>query len=241
MTTIIAELSTNHGGDIELACDMVRAAADAGCTYAKVQSYSLAKLNPRDAQADWLRQSHLDREDHERLIVACQDAGIRFLSTPFDAESLKMLRALGLHAFKVASSESGHTWWTPEPVEHWFVSWPWGNAGRLPPAPFVGGMEWHVEFSQLTAIPLYPTPLEAVGRATLLDGWSDHTVGLAACQWAIAHGARVIEAHMALPDRGRRNTWDKLPAELRQLRTFADEISTMTTGVATRFRERWTA
>src|SRR5687768_11729747 len=93
---LIAELSTNHGGDVDLACDMVRQAAEAGADYAKIQSYSLGKLNPADPQKDWLTQAHLDEAAHVRIIQACKDAGIRFLSTPFDADSLAMLRRLGL-------------------------------------------------------------------------------------------------------------------------------------------------
>jgi sialic acid synthase SpsE len=215
---------------------MVRAAAAAGCDYAKVQSFSLARLNPADNQAEWLRQAHLDREDHERVMAACQEAGIAFLSTPFDADSLQMLRELGQTTFKIASSESGNNWWMPAEtgrrlIERWLISYPWGDAPLI-----TGSAHW---MTRLTAIPLYPCPLEAVGRAPMLDGYSDHTVGLTACQWAIANGVKVVEAHMALPDRGRRNTWDKLPEQMRQLREFSDEVLTMTSGVATRFRKRW--
>jgi sialic acid synthase SpsE len=229
---LIAELSTNHGGDVALACDMVRAAAEAGCDYAKIQSYSLGALNPRDPQADWLRQAHLDREDTARVLAACQEAGIQFLSTPFDAASLTMLRELGQTTFKIASSESGNRWWLPAYGETWFVSWPWGRGG--PCMPPTNG-------ARLTAIPLYPTPPECVGQAQLLEGWSDHTVGLAACQWAIARGVQVLEAHLCLPGRGRECEWDKSRADFKELRAFANDVATMTTGVATRFRERWTA
>jgi len=227
-TTIIAELATGHGGDVGLAADMIRAAAEAGCDYAKVQTYDLARLNPLDPQADWLRQSHLDRSAHETLIQVAQDAGIPFLSTPFDAGSLTMLRALGLRTFKMASSESVAGWWGRQKGEHWIVSYPWGL--RPPDTPQV--------ITALTAIPLYPTPFEAVGRATLLDGWSDHTEGLAACQWALAQGMRVLEAHLTIPG-SRCTPWDKTPAQFRALRTFADAVETMRSGVSTQFRARW--
>lgn len=238
MTTIIAELSTNHGGDVSLAEDMIRAAADAGCDYAKIQTYSLARLNPADPQREWLTTAHLDNAAHERLIKVAEDAGVAFLSTPFDADSLAMLRELGLKTFKIASSESGNGWWYPNSGEYWFVSWPWGIGAPVMVESALGPAHGHIA---LTAIPLYPTPLEAVGRAKLLDGWSDHTVGLAACQWAIAHGAQVIEAHLKLPGRGRECAWDKEPRQFRELRDFADAVSTMTTGVSTTFRRRWSA
>jgi N,N'-diacetyllegionaminate synthase len=228
---LIAELSTNHGGDVDLACEMVRQAAEAGATYAKIQTYSLERLNPTDPQADWLRQAHLDEAAHVRIFQACKDAGIQPLSTPFDVDSLKMLRRLGLKTFKIASSESAAEWWGRQKGERWLVSYPWGLKPADTPQCIVA----------LTAIPLYPTPLEAVGRAALLQGWSDHTCGLAACQWAIANGAKALEVHMKLSGRGRECSWDKTPAELRVLRDFADDCETLRSGVATRFRERWQA
>ena len=230
--TIVAELATTHGGDLDIAKDLISAAADAGADFAKVQSYSLSKLNPRDPQRDWLRQAHLDKVAHARLMDYASGKGLRFLSTPFDSESLQMLRDLGLKTFKIASSESGHTWWQPQPGETWYVSFPWGNREPKFPHKHIG----------LTAIPLYPTPLEAVGKATLLEGWSDHGVGLDACLWALGRGIEVLEAHLTLGNgRGRQMPFDKTPAQMARLREFADNMGTLTTGVATHFRERWSA
>lgn len=231
--TLIAELSTNHGGDVSLALEMVRAGAEAGADYVKIQTYDVTKLAPNDPQEAWLRQSWLSREAHEQIQKECQAAGVGFLSTPFDVGSLAMLRReLGLMSFKIASSESGADWWDPRTGERWFVSHPWGE---------VGASRYLTDKAcvNLTAIPLYPTPLEAVGRATLLEGWSDHTVGLDACRWALARGVSVLEVHMALPDKGRRQSWDKLPHEVAELRRYADAVQTITSGVSTVFRERW--
>lgn len=231
-TTIIAELATAHGGDLDIAADLIRAAADAGAEYAKVQTYSLEKLNPADPQYAWLTQAHLDQRAHEKLLTVCQQVGIQFLSTPFDAESLQLLRDLGLTTFKIASSESGNKWWHAQHNEHWMVSYPWGKDA---PDPFIW---WH---QRLTAIPLYPTPLECVGQATLLDGWSDHTEGLSACQWALAQGVQLVEVHLCLEHKSRVTKFDKTPEDIRTLRKFADDCATMRSGVATRFRERWSA
>ena len=235
MIELIAEAATGHGGDLDIAADMVRAAADSGADWVKFQTYDLAKLNPSDPQKDWLTQAHLDKSDHEFLIRLCEQVGIKFLSTPFDAGSLQMLRDLGLSAFKIASTESGKGWWGKRDGERWFVSFPWGRGGD----PIWGGTPGT---TQLTAIPLYPTPLEVVGHATLLEGYSCHAEGIAVCQWALARGATVIEAHLALgKGRGRQTTFDKLPHEFRQVRDFADACETMRSGVSTTFRRRWSA
>jgi sialic acid synthase SpsE len=240
---IVAELATNHGGDVELASRMIRAAAEAGADWVKLQSYSLESINPADPQAEWLRQAHLDREDHEALMAVAKEAGIQFLSTTFDAPSLQMLRELGLKTFKIASSESGNSWWNPQAIaEQWIVSYPWGDAEKARPS----GNTFHGisipaddrRCQRLTAIPLYPTPLEAVGRAALLDGWSDHCVGIDACLWAIAQGVKVLEVHVTNGE-GRVCPWDKTMAQVRQLRSFAESCETMKSGVAQTFRDRW--
>jgi N,N'-diacetyllegionaminate synthase len=209
---------------------MISAAADAGCDYAKTQAYSMTHMNPRDPQFAWMNQAALMRADHGRLMAHAEKRGIKYLSTPFDADSLRMLRALGLREFKIASSESANDWWGRQKGEHWFVSFPWGQK----PADTAKCI------TALTAIPLYPTPLEAAGRAILLDGWSDHCVGIEACLWAIAQGAQVVEAHLSIGDsRGRLCSWDKSPLQFARLREFADSVATMRTGVSQVFRERW--
>jgi N,N'-diacetyllegionaminate synthase len=233
---IVAELATAHGGNVDLAEDMIRAAADAGADYAKLQTYDLAKLNPNDPQAAWLIQSHLDKAAHERLIAVGLKVGIEVFSTPFDAGSLELLRSLGLKRFKIASSESGGHWWTPLGDETWIVSWPWGKTGVLED---LFDLHSRDKYVAMTAIPLYPTPLECVARAELLDGYSCHAEGITACVFALAHGVRVIEAHMCLPGRSRVTKFDKTPENIREIRDFADKIATIRSGVSTQFMERW--
>lgn len=228
--TLIAELATSHGGDLELAERMIRAAAEVGCDFVKTQAYEAKSINLHDPQREWLTRSVLSRSDHVRLRAVCREVGIEYLSTPFDIASLMMLREIGQGAFKIASSESGNRWWVPQMAETWFVSHPWGTKT-------IDCRIW--EGYHLTAIPLYPTPLEAVGRATLLDGWSDHCVGLAACFWAIAQGVQVLEAHLCFATGGRRMAWDKLPSDFATLRRFAEDCETMRGGVGQQFRERW--
>lgn len=228
---LIAELSTNHGGDVDLACDMVSAAADSGAHTVKIQSYTLSKLNPLDPQADWLRQAHLDQAAHERIMKACAAARVQFLSTAFDRDALLMLLELGQYRIKVASNQP--VWNTEaDALVYFYKSWAWGRK----PGSWLGHVEKH-----LTAIPLYPTPIEAVIAAPLLDGWSDHMIGTDVCKHMISKGASVIEAHFCLPDRGRRCAWDKTPAKFREMRNWADAVETMTTGVSQTFRDRWRA
>jgi len=214
---------------------MVAAAADSGAHTVKFQHFTLSKLNRADPQREWLEQSHLDERATERLMKACQREGVQFLSTPFDSDAWLMLNRLGCHRFKVAS-----TGVVPSGCIGYSIikSWPSGRTDRVSALAKMGrlGVEAH-----LTAIPLYPTPLEAISAVPLLDGWSDHTIGIAACQHMLSKGARIIEAHFCLPGKSRQMIFDKTPQEFRQIRDWSDTVQTMSTGVATHFRERWRA
>jgi sialic acid synthase SpsE len=172
------------------------------------------------------------------LIKVCEQYKVNFLSTPFDADSLQMLRDLGVKRFKIASSEADRNWWRYHGKDgcRFLVSWPWGEKGMSKPEERENGTDAH-----LTAIPLYPTPLECVAQATILDGWSDHTEGLSACYRALALGAKILEVHVCMRGRSREMPFDKSCGALRLLRDVMDDCETMRTGVAQRFRERWSA
>ncbi len=232
MIELIAEMATSHGGDLELAEDMIMEAAAAGAHTVKFQSYTVESLNPHDSQADWLRKSVLTEDAHKRLIEVCRRLKVQFLSTAFDRQSLLMLLKLNQGRIKVASTQ--RVWNVSDAALVMFIkSWPWGMRRNPPNARPV--------LAELTAIPLYPTPLEAVWMAPLLDGWSDHTIGTAACKHMISKGASIIEAHFCLPGKSRQMPWDKTPEQFREIRDWAETVETLTTGISQQFRERWSA
>ena len=226
MTELCCELATGHGGDVALAARMIQACAEAGAHTVKVQAYSLDAINPADPQAEWLRTAWLSPEALRALKCVAEAHDVQFLVTPFDAEALQMLRSLGLTRFKIASSQCHEDWW--HGGEQWVVSWPWGNRGDTSYAHWI----------DVTAIPLYPTPLEAIGRATVLDGWSDHGIGLTACQRALVLGVRYLEVHVTI-EGARQMPFDKTMDEVRTLRRMIDDLETITSGVSQQFRERW--
>lgn len=220
---LVAELATAHHGDVGLAKAMIAQAAEAGADYVKIQSYSLDALNPADPQAQWLRESWLDEDAHVHLQLVAEHHKVTLMSTPFDRAALDMLRKCKIDV-KIASSASGASWWSFADV----VSYPWGRKGDRD------------AFYALTAIPLYPTPLECVGQVPLLDGWSDHCIGIDACLYAIARGAKMIEVHFTI-EGARHMAFDKTAKDIVLLRSFAESVATMTTGVSRVFRDRWTA
>ena len=227
-TKLCAELGTAHHGDWVTALNMIRAAAEAGCDAVKWQHYGA--VNPSDPQASWLEASRLSLSNQALLRDDCRQRGMEAWATPFDAQCLSELVTLGVDRIKIASTQAHEPWWWKHdgPL---MVSAPWGSwrdSGTRP-------MTWI-----LTAIPLYPTPLEAVSQASLRDGWSDHVVGLSACYKAIVEGTQWIEAHLKLPGVTTRDRdWEKTPEDFRQLRQFAEDCETMRTGISQVFRDRW--
>ena len=117
---IIAEAGVNHNGNLDLALQLVDAAAAAGVDAVKFQTfkatslvskfapkaeYQKAATNKNESQLEMIRRLELSDSDHEALLQHCQARGIMFLSTPFDLESMEFLLKLGIPMFKVGSGE----------------------------------------------------------------------------------------------------------------------------------------
>ena len=120
---IIAEAGVNHNGDLEMARELVRVAAEAGADYVKFQTFSADKLvtktakqaayqkknlqsGENDSQYGMLKKLELSRKDHEVLVKTCAYYGINFLSTAFDNENLVYLaKDLDLDYIKIPSGE----------------------------------------------------------------------------------------------------------------------------------------
>lgn len=119
-TYIIAEAGVNHNGRLDCALQLVEAAANAGADAIKFQTFRTELLvtptaqkadyqkNPEEnhTQASMLKALELQNEDYPKLLQACQQCNIDFLSTPFDIPSLQLLlHSLQLNTIKIGSGE----------------------------------------------------------------------------------------------------------------------------------------
>jgi N-acetylneuraminate synthase len=117
---IIAEAGVNHNGSLDLARRLVDVAAETGADAVKFQTFKAELLATADAakaayqvantkeagsQIEMLRGLELTRDNHHALVAHCEERGIRFMSTAFDAGSLAFLGALGMPAIKIASGD----------------------------------------------------------------------------------------------------------------------------------------
>ncbi len=116
---IVAEIGSSHGADLGRARELIAAAKESGAHCAKFQ-YVIADeiIHPKTglvplpggdiALFDAFRRLERPPSFYEKLIEACQEAGIDFLCSPFGLESASRLMGMGVKALKIASPELNH-------------------------------------------------------------------------------------------------------------------------------------
>lgn len=120
-TFVVAEAGVNHDGSLDQARRLVDVAAEAGADAVKFQTFRAEDLvttgapkteyqqettGREQSQQAMLRDLEVGPDEHEALRAHCREAGIMFLSSPFDVESARFLvDQLGLDTLKVPSGE----------------------------------------------------------------------------------------------------------------------------------------
>jgi N-acetylneuraminate synthase len=121
-TFIIAEAGVNHNGSLELARELVHAAAQSGADAVKFQTFQAEKLALKSApragyqqantrssasQFEMLKTLELPEEVHIELKALCDKHGVEFMSSPFDPDSVDFLaRTVGVKRLKIPSGET---------------------------------------------------------------------------------------------------------------------------------------
>lgn len=226
-TVIIAEAGVNHNGSMELARRMVLAAADAGVDYLKFQTFRTENIVcPDAAQAQYqqrntgvsesqfamLKRLELSYADFLTIRSWCDDAGIRFLSTPFDLESIDFLAGLGMDFMKIPSGEITNLPYLRRiaalrvPVVMSTGMCTMKEIDDALGVLYAGGLTPE-KVTLLHCNTEYPTPYPDVNLRAMLTlrlrfatrvGYSDHTPGIEVPVAAVALGASVIEKHFTL-------------------------------------------
>ena len=116
---IIAEAGVNHNGNISIAKKLINVAKDGGADYIKFQTFKtenvVCKNTPlveyqrsktkSNSQYKLLKKLELSEKNFKTIIKYCKKKKIKFLSTPFDLESLDFLIKSGIKTIKIASGE----------------------------------------------------------------------------------------------------------------------------------------
>ena len=115
---VIAEAGVNHEGSMDIARRLIDEAALGGADAIKFQTYKAGDLASKHSPAYWdtskeptpsqyeLFKKHDSfwKGEFENLKKHCDQAGIAFMSTPFDVESAKFLNDM-MDVFKISSSD----------------------------------------------------------------------------------------------------------------------------------------
>ncbi|NOQ25967.1 MAG: pseudaminic acid synthase [Bacteroidales bacterium] len=117
---IIAELSANHGHDIEIAKNTIRAAKRAGADAIKLQTYTADTITLNCKKDDFLikgtiwdgkslhelyNEAYLPWEWHKELFDTAKEEDLVCFSSPFDKTAVDFLEKLNAPAYKIASFE----------------------------------------------------------------------------------------------------------------------------------------
>lgn len=222
---IIAEIGVNHNGSMDLARELIVAAAEAGADAAKFQTffadelvtptarkaeYQIANTGEAGSQHAMLRALEMTEAQYHELAAACHDAGIEFMSTPFSENAADLLERVGVGSFKISSGDLTHLPMLAHiarkgrPI---ILSTGMGDLAEIEAALAVIEANGAPEVSILHCVSNYPaaasdcnlaamdTIARAFGRRT---GWSDHSEGAAISLAAVARGAQIIEKHITL-------------------------------------------
>ena len=203
---IIAEIASSHNGNIEIAKEMVRAAAETGVDIVKFQSWQSKNVNDTDPDKARYASLELSDEAHYILKAECEKYGVEFATTCYDASRIPFLQGLGLKSIKIASTDLKHTKFLKnirESFEEVIVS-----TGMSEKDEMLSALEILKagKYTIMHCVSVYPCPLEKANMQKLLwlkgvadsVGYSDHTEGIEAAVFAMGMGVDYIEKHFTL-------------------------------------------
>lgn len=224
---VIAEVSGNHGGSLDTAKKLVRAAKAAGASAVKFQTYDPGKITldvdnddftVSDNSSPWFGRTLYDIYSEgmtplswfPELFELASSLGLIAFSSPFDEDSVDFLEHLRCPIYKVASFEITHIpllekiGSTKKPV---IVSTGMASMDEISEALESLRKSGSGEIALLKCTSAYPAPLWDGNLRALKTlyksfncpvGLSDHTLDETAALVSVGLGAHIFEKHLML-------------------------------------------
>jgi pseudaminic acid synthase len=225
-TFIIAELSANHGQNLEHALATVRAAKACGADAIKIQTYT-ADTMTLDCDNEYFQinqgtiwdgttlyklyqQAYTPWEWHQTIKDEAHKEGLIFFSTPFDNSAVDFLETLQVPLYKIASFEITDIpliEYTASKGKPMIISTGIATLADIEAAVDACRRAGNHDITLLKCTSSYPAPVAEANLLTIPNlaetfnvkaGLSDHTLGHAVAIAAVALGARVIEKHFII-------------------------------------------
>lgn len=246
---IIAEAGVNHNGSLDMAKKLVDTAKECGADIVKFQTakldslvsksahmadYQKKNIGVEESQKDMLSKLLLSFEDFVELADYCKEVGIKFLSTPFDIESIQFLDDMQ-DIWKVPSGEITNYPYLIEigkTKKNVILSTGMAEMDEIQAAIDVLKEHGTEDITILHCTTEYPAPIKDVNLNVMQTmrnafgcpvGYSDHTQGIEVDLAAVALGATVIEKHFTL-DRNLPGPDHKASLEPDELKAMVDGI-----------------
>ncbi len=226
---VVAEISGNHGGKLERALAIVRAAKRAGADAVKLQTYTADTITLRSSRDDfllpdsspWVVETSLHQlyakaytpwEWHAQLFEEAKRQDIIIFSSAFDESAVDLLEQLQVPAYKIASPEITHiplirrVARTGKPV---ILSTGISELADVELAVETLRNEGARQIMLLKCTTAYPAPPseanlrtipDIIKRFGVLSGLSDHSLGSVNAITAVVLGGSLIEKHFTLDD-----------------------------------------
>ena len=215
---VIAEVGINHGGELSVAKDMVRLAAQAGCEMIKHQTHIIEDEMTEEAKSifppnadvsiwEVMQRCALSLDEEAELKRYSESLGMIWISTPFSRAAADFLEELDVPAYKIGSGEADNL----PLIRH--------IARKGKPVILSTGMQTinsirasvdildqaGIDYALLECTNLYPSPPEIVSLRGVTElrqafpkavvGFSDHSIGPEMALASVALGACILERH----------------------------------------------
>ncbi|WP_047284516.1 MULTISPECIES: pseudaminic acid synthase [Pseudomonas] len=224
---IIAEMSGNHNQSLDVALQIVEAAARAGAHALKLQTYTADTMTLdldqgeffiKDPDSLWAgsslyqlyQQAHTPWEWHQPIFARAKALGMLAFSTPFDESAVDFLESLDVPAYKIASFENTdlplirRVAATGKPL---IISTGMASIAELDESVRAARQAGCRDLVLLKCTSTYPASPINSNLLTIPHlrelfgcevGLSDHSMGVGVSVAAVALGATVIEKHFTL-------------------------------------------
>lgn len=253
-TFIVAELSANHNGSLDLAVKTIEAAARAGADAVKLQTYRADTITLNSDNENFIikggslwdgltyyqlyDKAYTPWQWHKILKETADKLGLILFSSPFDKEAVDFLEELNMPAYKIASFEINdlplieYTAKKNKPV---IISTGVADFNEIQDAVDVCRKAGNNDIILLKCTSSYPAPVEEANLLMIkkisedfncITGLSDHTLSSITAVTSVALGAKVIEKHFIL-DKSINSPDAAFSLDEKEFKSLVDDIRTV--------------
>lgn len=218
---VIAEIGINHNGDLEVAKEMIKAAAHSGADAVKFQKRTPEVCTPPEQQKqmretpwgyisylDYRYKVEFDKEAYTEIDRHCKLLGVDWMVSVWDEPSVDFMEQFSTPAYKVPSASLTdlsllkYARKTGKPI---IISTGMSTMEEIHQGVDAVGLDNLIIMHCTSAYPCEPSELNLRMIETLRKefpntaiGYSGHEVGLVPSAVAVALGASIIERHFTL-------------------------------------------